>query len=225
MIVDAFTYLKQTQRFLREQKQDFENPDDLLVYINRARREVAGRTQCIRRLTPISAPIVSASVVTGGHGYVAPVATITTPDWASGALPNPNGLQATALVQMVGGVVTAVVLQNGGDGYFQPQITISDANGPGKGATATLTTTPPRTAVPRAATMIPATRASPRTRPTTTRRSPPCHSNIATPPWWRNVNLQQVRRQQLSRRRASRLRRSKARCGMNDGRGDYRSND
>ena len=142
MITDAFTYLKQTQRFLREQKQDFENPDDLMVYINRARREVAGRTQCIRRLTPISAPIVSATVVTGGAGYVAPVATITTPDWASGALPNPNGLQATALVQMVGGVVTAVVLQNGGDGYFQPQITISDANGIGNGATATLTTAP-----------------------------------------------------------------------------------
>ena len=45
MIVDAFTHLKQTQRVLREQKQQFENPDDLLVYINRARREVAGRTQ------------------------------------------------------------------------------------------------------------------------------------------------------------------------------------
>ena len=66
MITDLFGYLRQTQRFLREQKQDFENPDDLLSYINRARREVAGRTQCIRRLTPISGQVVDGTVVTGG---------------------------------------------------------------------------------------------------------------------------------------------------------------
>jgi len=73
MIVTAHEYLRQTQRFLREQKQEFENPDDLMVYINRARREVAGRTQCIRRLTPISGQVVSATVLTGGHGYVSPI--------------------------------------------------------------------------------------------------------------------------------------------------------
>ena len=77
MIVTAFEHLKQTQRFLREQKQEFFNPDDLLVYINRARREVAGRTQCIRRLTPISGQCVSVNLLTGGSGYVSPVATIT----------------------------------------------------------------------------------------------------------------------------------------------------
>ena len=54
---DAFSYLKQTQRFLREQQQAFENPADLLSYINRARREVAARTQCIRRLTPVSGQV------------------------------------------------------------------------------------------------------------------------------------------------------------------------
>src|ERR1700679_2261437 len=102
MITDLFSYLKQTQRFLREQKQDFMNPDDLLSYINRARREVAGRTQCIRRLTPISGQCVSAALVTGGSGYVSPVAIITPPDWASGALPNPNGLQATAACTLQG---------------------------------------------------------------------------------------------------------------------------
>ena len=142
MIADAFEYLKQTQRFLREQKQEFENPDDLLVYINRARREVAGRTQCIRRLTPISGQVVSATVTAGGSGYVNPVATITTPDWASGTLPSPNGRQATAGVEMNGGVVTGVNINDGGDGYFQPQVTITDASGPGTGATATLTVSP-----------------------------------------------------------------------------------
>lgn len=142
MITDAFGYLKQTQRFLREQKQDFENPGDLLEYVNRARREVAGRTQCIRRLTPISGQVLDGTVVTGGSGYVNPIATITTPDWASGALPSPNGRQATAGVTMNGGVVTDVTIIDGGDGYFQPQVTITDSAGPGAGATATLNMSP-----------------------------------------------------------------------------------
>jgi len=137
MIVDAFTYLRQTQRFLREQQQMFENPDDLLVYINRARREVAGRTQCIRRLTPISGQIVSATVTNGGSGYVNPVAVITTPDFPSGVLPSPGGRQATAGVVMNGGVITGVEINDGGDGYFQPQITITDgATGTGAVVTA-----------------------------------------------------------------------------------------
>ena len=142
MIVDAFTHLKQTQRFLREQKQQFENPDDLLVYINRARREVAGRTQCIRRLTPISGQCVSVQVLTGGSGYVNPVATITTPDFPSGILPSPNGRQATAGVSLNGGVITGIDINDGGDGYFEPNITITDATGPGSGATATVAISP-----------------------------------------------------------------------------------
>jgi hypothetical protein len=141
MIVDAFEYLKQTQRFLREQRQDFENPADLMVYINRARREVAGRTQCIRRLTPISGQVVQAVVTAGGSGYVNPIATITPPDWASGVLPSPNGRQATAGVEVQGGVVTGVNIIDGGDGYFQPQVTITDG-ATGVGATATLTVSP-----------------------------------------------------------------------------------
>jgi hypothetical protein len=142
MITDLFGYLKATQRFLREQKQDFENPDDLLSYINRARREVAGRTQCIRRLTPISGQVIDGTVVTGGSGYVNPIATITTPDFPSGVLPSPGGRQATAGVSMNGGVVTDVTINDGGDGYFAPQVTITDASGPGTGATATLSISP-----------------------------------------------------------------------------------
>lgn len=142
MIVDAFFYLKQVQRLLREQKQEFSNPEDLLSYVNLARREVAGRTQCIRRLTPISGQIVSTTLVSGGSGYVSPVVTITTPDWPSGAIPNPNGLQATASALMNGDVITDVIIQNGGDGYFQPIITITDATGPGTGAVATANLSP-----------------------------------------------------------------------------------
>jgi len=142
MIVDTFHYLKQVQRFLREQKQDFNNVDDLLSYINRARREVAARTQCIRRLTPISGQVVSVNLLTPGSGYVSPVATITAPDFPSGIAPNPLGAQATALVQMTAGVITDIEIQYGGDGYFQPQITITDATGPGTGATASLSISP-----------------------------------------------------------------------------------
>lgn len=142
MIVTAHTYLRQVQRLLREQKQEFSNPADLLSYINLARREVAGRTQCIRRLTPISGQIVSATVTAGGSGYVSPVATITTPDFPSGRAPNPLGLQATATVESIAGVVTGITITNGGDGYFQPIVTIADSNGPGTGATATLSLSP-----------------------------------------------------------------------------------
>jgi hypothetical protein len=138
MIVDAFQYLQQTQRFLREQKQEFLNPADLLVYINRARREVAGRTQSVRRLTPISGQIISTNLVSGGSGYVNPQVTITTPDWPSGALPNPQGRQATAAALMSGGVITDVIILDGGDGYFQPVITITDSAGTGASATANL---------------------------------------------------------------------------------------
>lgn len=134
---DAFFYLQATQRLLREQKQEFENPEDLLTYINVARREVAARTQCIRRLTPISGQVVSATVTAGGSGYTNPVATISAPDFPSGQLPNPNGRQATALVTLQGTTITGIDIQDGGDGYFNPTITIT--GGAGTGAAATLT--------------------------------------------------------------------------------------
>jgi len=136
MNVNAFEYLKQTQRFLREQRQEFSNPDDLLVYINRARREVAGRTQCIRRLTPISGQIVQAVVTNGGTGYTNPTAVITAPDFPSGLLPSPNGRQATAGIELQGTTVTGFNIIDGGDGYFQPQASIIDPTG--TGATVTL---------------------------------------------------------------------------------------
>jgi hypothetical protein len=143
MNVNAHEYLRQTQRFLREQRQMFENPADLLSYINRARREVAGRTQCIRRLTPISGQIVDGTVTAGGSGYVSPVVNITTPDFPSGTLPSPSGRQATAAATVNGGVITDITINDGGDGYFQPLITsITDATGPGTGATGTLKISP-----------------------------------------------------------------------------------
>ena len=131
MITSAFEYVKQTQRFLREQKQEFMNPGDLLVYVNRARREVAARTQCIRRLTPISGQIVSAEIFNGGTGYSAPTVVISPPDFPSGTLPDPNGRQAVGTATVVNGQINDIVLNDGGNGYFQPGITIVDPTGTG----------------------------------------------------------------------------------------------
>jgi hypothetical protein len=134
-----FEYLKQTMRFLREQNMDFENTEDLTSYVNRARREIAMRAQCIRVLTPISGSIVSWKVTAGGTGYSAsPTLTITGPDMPSGVLPNPLGAQATATANVVGGVIKAIYSQYGGSGYFQPQMTITDVSGTGATATPTL---------------------------------------------------------------------------------------
>lgn len=129
------TYLKQCQRFMRDQKQEALNPEDLISYINRARREVAMRSQCIRILPPISGQIVSASVTAPGAGYTAPTVVITPPDFPSG-LPNaPNGAQATGTATVAGGTISGVSINFGGYGYFQPQISLTDATGSGASIT------------------------------------------------------------------------------------------
>lgn len=132
-----FEYSKQTQKFLHDTRQELLNPRDLVGYINRARREVAERTQCVRRLTPISGAVTSAKVLVGGTGYTAPVATISAPDFPSGGGAFPNGAQAQATATQSGGIITAVNIAFGGSGYFQPTVTISDPTG--SGATVTLT--------------------------------------------------------------------------------------
>ena len=133
-----FEMLQQTQRLLREQNQVFENPDDLIAYINNARREIALRTQCIRVLTPSSGIITGYTVTEPGTGYLttaAPTVTVTAPDFPSGMLPNPNGLQATAAATVAAdGTISAIDPVVGGEGYFQPTVTVDD---PTSGTTAT----------------------------------------------------------------------------------------
>lgn len=125
-----FDYLQATQRFLREQKQDLLNPEDLVAYINTARREVALRTQCVRVLTPSSGQITGWSVTDGGSGYSAdPTLAVSTPDAPSGMLPYPNGDTATATAIVQDGEITAIESTYGGAGYFAPTLTITDATG------------------------------------------------------------------------------------------------
>lgn len=133
------TYLQQTQRFLRDQKQDLLDPADLIEYVNRSRREVAMRAQCIRRLTPISGAIISATVTAPGAGYTnSPTVTLSAPDFPSGQGPFPNGDQATAAAIVQSGTIAAIDITYGGAGYFQPIATITDSTGSGAEATLAL---------------------------------------------------------------------------------------
>lgn len=125
-------YMQQVQRFLRDARQEQLNPEDLLSYINRARRETAMRSQSIRRLTPISGSIISIEVTEGGTGYSdSPTITISDPDYPSSYGENPNGLQATASAVVNNGVIEQITVENGGDGYWQPTVTIEDDTGTG----------------------------------------------------------------------------------------------
>lgn len=133
-----FEYVKQVRRFLRDGNMALVAEEDIVSYINRARRELAGRTQCLRVLTPISAPIVTIAVTAGGSGYSnSPTVTISVPDAPDGSPAFPLGAQATATATVVAGVITAIAVNYGGNGYFQPTVTITDSTGTGATAVAT----------------------------------------------------------------------------------------
>jgi hypothetical protein len=125
------------QRLLREQRQDLLTPDNLVVYINRARREVAMRSSAIRRITPISGSITSVSIILAGTGYPGGGATvgITAPDFPSGVAPLPNGDQATAVATVSGGSIASISINYGGAGYFQPTGSIVASSGSGASVT------------------------------------------------------------------------------------------
>ena len=129
-------YLKNTTRLLRDFNQMDLDPRNLVEYVNTARKDVAGRSQCIRRLTPISGGISSITLVNGGSGYSAtPTITISAPDFPSGLAPSPQGEQATATPIIINGVIQSIDVQVGGSGYFQPTVTIEDTTGSGASAT------------------------------------------------------------------------------------------
>lgn len=134
-------YLKETRRFLSDQRFNNLREEDLIAFVNTARRETAYRTDSIRFITPISGGVTNWTVTNGGSGYSAGVqVAVTAPDFPGGALPFPNGLQASAIATFQNGILTSVANVNGGAGYFQPQLVITDATGSGAAATPTLTT-------------------------------------------------------------------------------------
>lgn len=126
-----FTYMQELQTLIHDTAQQIVDPGDIKRYVNRARREVAMRAQCLRRLTPISGAVTQITVTNPGTGYTAPTVTITPPDFPSGLLPHPNGFQATALAETWMGGLSTVNVTEGGDGYFEPIVTINDPTGTG----------------------------------------------------------------------------------------------
>lgn len=130
-MASLFDYTRQVQRFLRDSKQDLIDFEDIISYCNQARREVAMRSQCVRVLPPISAPIISADILNGGTGYTNPTVQISFPDSPGGQRLNPNGAQAIGVATQSGGVIDNVYIEYGGDGYYQPLIQIKDPTGIG----------------------------------------------------------------------------------------------
>jgi hypothetical protein len=121
-----FDYAKQVRRFLRDPKMGHIDEPDIWDYVNRARREVALRSQSIRRVPPTSGAIVEIDILNPGAMYQNPVVVISPPDSPNGQLPYPGGAQATAVAQQISGQITNVSVTFGGAGYFQPTASIID---------------------------------------------------------------------------------------------------
>lgn len=126
-----FSYAKQVRRFINDDTLKMVDEENLVSYINRARRMVAERTQCIRFVPPIVSSITSANVTAAGSSYTAPTVVISPPDYPPGVTPYPAGAQATGTANVTAGQISGVQITYGGAGYFQPLITISDPTGSG----------------------------------------------------------------------------------------------
>ncbi len=135
------SYVADVQTFLADSNQEMLDPQDIIKYVNRARREIAIRTQCVRVLTPITGAVIGGSVVSGGSGYTSsPTITLTAPDFPSGQGPYPNGSQGSVTAVVSGGSITGVNVSYGGAGYWQPSFSITDLTGTGATVTPTLST-------------------------------------------------------------------------------------
>lgn len=120
-------YLAQTQRLLHDPQNTFYSQADLTAYINIARRWVATEANCVRVLLS-GGTIANVVLGAGGAGYVSPKVTIN----------GGGGFQGQISATQTGGVITALSIVLGGYGYLTtPTLAITDAAGPGAGATAT----------------------------------------------------------------------------------------
>src|SRR5215469_16142089 len=101
-------YTKMVKSFLRDRGDRLLQLDDIEIYVNRARRDIALRTQCIRILPPIAGPITAFRVLFPGFNYTNPVVVVTPPDFPRGVRLYPAGAQATGIAQQAGGHITQV---------------------------------------------------------------------------------------------------------------------
>jgi hypothetical protein len=130
-----FDYLKRVQFLARDTEQGLLNPENLINYVNQARREVAMRTQCLRALPPTSGGIETITITAGGSGYTNPTVVISAPDSPGAMAFQPAGSQATATAIVEAGVIASIDVTYGGSGYFQPTVQITDPTGTGAAAT------------------------------------------------------------------------------------------
>jgi hypothetical protein len=129
-------YIQDVQTFLRDSSQNMLDPGDIIKSVNRARREVALRTNCLRILPDISAACMTCSVVATGSGYSnTPTITLSAPDFPSGTGPFPGGAQASVAAIVQSGTIASAFVTYGGSGYFQPTASITDASGSGASIT------------------------------------------------------------------------------------------
>lgn len=74
-MASLFTYLKQAQRLLRENRQELVDPEDLIDYINSARGQVAGKGECIRVIGTINTVLGQRAYQFSGIGLGTPSST------------------------------------------------------------------------------------------------------------------------------------------------------
>lgn len=127
-------YQTDVRALLNDPSAQFYSTVNINRWINRARKKVAEKTQCVRALTRSSAAISTITVTAGGSGYTSPP-TVTI------SAPNAFGLgftQATATAVLTGDAVTSITVTNGGTGYTSATVTLSGGDGSGATATANL---------------------------------------------------------------------------------------
>lgn len=123
-------YLTNTRDLLHDPTAQYYSDADLTNYINRGRKRIALRGQCVRILLS-GGTITALTINSGGSGYAGNL-TVT----ISGA-----GQQATATGTIGAGSVATVTLNNGGWGYITGSSTTVTAAGSTSGTNATFNTT------------------------------------------------------------------------------------
>ena len=128
------SYLNDTRRLLHDARGTFFNDIDLTQAINSACKRAAADSTCYRKLQTIYlstglevygyGQVSGCSVIAGGTGYVAPTVTFSAPP--------AGGTTAVGTVASASGVITDILVSNGGSGYTSaPTVTIG---GGGTGA-------------------------------------------------------------------------------------------
>lgn len=131
-----FGYLQDAQRLLNDPKEEKYSLFDLRKFVNRARRQLAAESQCIRFMVPSSGSFASVSVKTCGEGYTSPpkVEVPMPGAWGVGFTP----ADITVGINSLGQVCSAKI-NNPGSGYVNVTLTLEGGGGTGAELSWTLT--------------------------------------------------------------------------------------